>query len=215
MESWSDGILSGSYEYDASGRKTKETVKYGSFEKSFSYSYYVNGLKKSFTDSESRQYSYSWDKAGRLEAINLPTGATVSYTGMVLAGPERSNLPGGSYQKISHDGFMRLSGQSSFDYSGSKNFERNYTRTATGNITRVTGTGGDYSYGYDVLDRLVSSDAPGTAMDENFAYDKAGNRVSASNVSGPIAHNSNNQTLTYGPDSFEYDASGNTVAATP
>lgn len=54
MESWSDGILSGSYEYDASGRKTKKTVNYGSFEKSFSYSY-VNGLKKTFLDSESRR----------------------------------------------------------------------------------------------------------------------------------------------------------------
>jgi len=38
-----------SYVYGAALRKTVETVNYGPFEKSYSYTYYKNGFKKSVT----------------------------------------------------------------------------------------------------------------------------------------------------------------------
>jgi len=47
-----------SYVYGAALRKTVETVNYGPFEKSYSYTYYKNGFKKSFTSPDGIIYTY-------------------------------------------------------------------------------------------------------------------------------------------------------------
>jgi hypothetical protein len=41
--------------------------------------------------------------------------------------------------------------------------------------------------------------------DENYTYDALGNRTSASNATGAIAHNLNNGLTAYGELSFDYD----------
>ena len=47
--SYDDGTTSAAYTYDDLGRKTQEAVNYGPFGLSYSYGYYANGAKKSFT----------------------------------------------------------------------------------------------------------------------------------------------------------------------
>ncbi|MBN1627546.1 MAG: hypothetical protein JW944_13565 [Deltaproteobacteria bacterium] len=51
----------GSYVYDNDYRKVSETVDYGTFEKIYSYSYFNNGLKASFTGSDGVTYTYAYD----------------------------------------------------------------------------------------------------------------------------------------------------------
>ncbi len=41
------------------GRKLSETVNYGAFSKTFSYSYDANGLKKTFTTPDGTIYEYA------------------------------------------------------------------------------------------------------------------------------------------------------------
>ena len=49
LTGYNDGITSATYTYDDLYRKLSETVNYGSFEQTNSYTYYNNGLKKTYT----------------------------------------------------------------------------------------------------------------------------------------------------------------------
>ena len=46
---YNDGVTSGEYFYDNAYRKVSETVNYGSFTKTYDYTYLKNGLKETFT----------------------------------------------------------------------------------------------------------------------------------------------------------------------
>jgi len=60
------------YTYDALGRKLSETVNFGPFTKSFSYSYYKNGLKQSFTAPDTTMYTYNYGDNNELQHIGIP-----------------------------------------------------------------------------------------------------------------------------------------------
>ncbi len=49
LTGYDDGISSAQYQYDPAGRKVSATVDFGAFEKTYSYTYFKNGRKKSFT----------------------------------------------------------------------------------------------------------------------------------------------------------------------
>ena len=72
---------------------------------------------------------------------------------------------------------------------------------------------GNYAYDYDDLYRLTDVDNP-TLDNETYTYDGVGNRATASNATGTITHNANNELLKYGDISYNYDANGNMVAQT-
>ncbi len=49
LTGYDDGDTSATYTYDDLGRKLTETVNYGTFSKTFSYTYYPNGQKQTLT----------------------------------------------------------------------------------------------------------------------------------------------------------------------
>lgn len=92
-----DGV-SGSISYDELNRKTSETVNYGSFSKTYSYTYDALSNKATFTSPEGKVYTYTYNKnnqptgiafdtktigltyqADRLIKATLPNGVTTNY----------------------------------------------------------------------------------------------------------------------------------------
>jgi RHS repeat-associated protein len=74
---------------------------------------------------------------------------------------------------------------------------------AANRITQTTNPDGVADYNYDKTDQLTQADHDDQA-DENYSYDQNGNRTNAGYVTG-----ANNQLLSDGTFTYEYDAEGN------
>ena len=208
LTGYDDGVTSATYEYDALGRKTKETVDYGSFSKSFSYSYAANGLKSSFTAPDGTVYEYTYGDNNELREISIPNLGAISFADYQWTRPARIVYPGGSTREMDYDGLMRLTQLTSTTAGGNVLLDYSYEYDNSGNIMSKNTEHGEYSYGYDGASRLTSADNP-LGEDESYSYDEVGNRTSASNAEGEISHNANNELERYGELEYEYDDNGN------
>ena len=137
----------------------------------------------------------------------FPGAGTIAYPSYTLGRPDSIIFPGGtrsySYDALARTTTITAPGMS-YSYPDYDN---------VGNIlTKVTGHG-TYGYEYDDLYRLTDIDNP-TQTDEAYSYDPVGNHLTASDVSGDIEHNANNELQLYGDISFDYDANGNMTAKT-
>ena len=186
--------------------------------------------------------TFAWDGNDRLDTITYPSSTTAAprkakYTydvaGRVLsvANPGKKTYgdlfiyhPTGAVKS-----YRTVSGQvQTFDYTKRNRVKRiqvpsvldlEYDYEPNGNVRFIddSRTGFDQTFGYDALDRLVSSSSPTSAFAGTFAYDSRGNRLS-STLGGPA-------TFTYqGPtdrlqtvnragvaESLSYDGYGNLV----
>jgi YD repeat-containing protein len=211
--SWSNESASGTLSYDELNRKIGETVNYGGFSKSFSYGYDQRGNKVSYTDPEGIAHTYeyllndrlkkidsdgkvldlTYDKT-RLQQIVYPNGVTTDYSYNV----------GGWLRGI----------QTKKDLSVL--LQRDYQFDPVGNINQMTAQAGDTVYGYDQTYQLTGADHPTSTglADENYSYDRVGNRLTSSATPGAWSHNQNNELIDTTVASYEYDANGNTVRKT-
>ena len=62
MLTYSKDGVSGTITYDELNRKLSETVNYGPFSKTYSYTYDAFGNKATFTNSEGKTYTYAYDR---------------------------------------------------------------------------------------------------------------------------------------------------------
>ena len=99
-------------------------------------------------DNLSGQTTYAYDANDRIRQVSVPNGATTQYV---------------------YDDLGNLLSESSPDRGA-----LNYTYDAAGNATSMTdGRGVQAAYSYDLLNRLVAIDYPGTQEDAVFVYDSA------------------------------------------
>ena len=199
--SYSDGSSSATYSYDALGRQLTESVNYGSFTLGYSYEYYPNGLKKSFTGPDRVKITYLYDENNRLEAIQIGNGSRLTVNKFHWNSPEKVTLPGGSQVDLSYDSLMRLKSHTVKDPMQSLLMDFRYEYSPVDDITKKTTEHGAYAYQYDVLSRLVDVTSP-VLDNESYTYDLLGNRLTAGNVEA--SYDSNNAMRTYDGASFEY-----------
>ena len=76
---YDDGVTSGEYFYDNAYRKVSETVNYGSFTKTYDYTYLKNGLKETFTGPDSGFITISEYTWNRPKSMILPGGSTKQF----------------------------------------------------------------------------------------------------------------------------------------
>ncbi|MCP4362248.1 MAG: hypothetical protein GY796_29935, partial [Chloroflexi bacterium] len=188
--------------YDDLGQKLSETVNYGTFSKTFNYTYYPSGQKKTFTMSGGTTYSYTYNDNNDLQNIRIPGVGDISYPSYTLNRPDSMTFPGGS-QSYQYDALLRLEALNAPD--AGLNYA--YTYDHVSNILTKQTEHGNYGYGYDDVYRLTSADNP-IQDDEAYTYDNVGNRDTASDVTGTIAHNANNELTVYGDITYDYDAYG-------
>ena len=208
LTSYVDGTTSAVYTYDDLHRKTTETVDYGAFTLSYAYTYYDNGLKKSFTGPDGVTLTYTYDDNNRLTRINIPGQGDVTRNTFQWNSPDKITLPGGSTRTLSYDPLMQPLSISGKDPAQNEFFSRGYTYSPAGNITEKDTEHGTYGYEYDDLYRLTKAVNP-TLDDEAYTYDARGNRITAEGISGNWTYNTNNELQAYGDTSFEYDSNGN------
>jgi RHS repeat-associated protein len=213
LVAYDDGATSASYAYDDLQRKISETVNYGPFSKTIAYSYYGNGLKKSFTDPGGTTCEYAYDENNRMAGVTIPGQGQISFNAYQWNSLTRITLPGGSATEYAYDPLMRVKTILAKDPAQNPIVTRQYQHSPAGHLVSKGTEHGDYSYQYDALSRLTRADNP-TQVGETYAYDLLGNRTAASGIPGEWAYNANNELLSYGSKAFTHDGSGNLTRRT-
>ncbi|HUT69838.1 MAG TPA: Calx-beta domain-containing protein [Desulfatiglandales bacterium] len=213
VSTYNDGITSGTYTYDDLQRKISETVNYGPFSKSIAYTYYGNGLKKTFTGPDGVTISYTYDGNNRISDIAIPGQGQITYNTYQWNSPTRITLPGGSSTDYTYDPLMRMKSILAKDPGQNPLVTRQYTFSPVGNITNKDTEHGIYAYQYDDLYRLTQATNP-TSDDEAYTYDALDNRLTSAATTGMWSYNANNELEGYGNVTFQYDLNGNTTNRT-
>jgi len=214
LTGYNDGITAATYDYDDLKQKTHETVNYGPFSLSYSYGYYRNGLKKSYTGPDALTYEYEYDAAGNITAVKFPDNSAISFAAYNWNRPTRILYPGGTVRELGYDDLMQTQSIVARDPSGNTLMDFQYTYDPAGNIASRTTQDGPYNYSYDDLDQLTGVINTPTGNDESYSYDPAGNRLGDHNVPPVWEYNDNNQLLTSGDSSYQYDANGSLIHET-
>jgi RHS repeat-associated protein len=211
IKTYDDGITSAAYTYDDLQRKTMETVDYGPFSLSYSYDYYANGLKKSFTGPDGVGVTqYIYDANNRLAAIAVPGQGQITYNTYQWNSVTKQTLPGGSTTEYAYDPLMRLQSILAKDPAQNPVLTRDYQYSPVGNISQKDTEHGNYSYEYDDLYRLTNETNPTNGTNgTSYTYDALGNRLTMTGVTGTWNYNSNNELLGFDSTSFTYDNNGN------
>ncbi len=212
LKSYDDGTTSATYDYDLADRKISETVDYGDFILSYSYSYYKNGAKKSLTYPDGTVLSYSYNESDELQAVNIPGVGAITTSEYQWNRPKTMTLPGGGEKNYDYDPLIRVRAITSKDPAGNSVMSYQYTYDKMDNITAKNTEHGDYIYGYDPLDRLTAADKPASQSDEIFTYDKVGNRLTSADTSGNWDYNDNNELQGFDDITYQHDSNGNTIS---
>lgn len=210
MISYANPDMSGSIAYDKLNRKLSETIDYGTFQKSFSYTYDARGNKASYTSPEALEHTYIYRKNDQLESIAVD-GKTFSFAYdknrlKQLTFPNRVKTDY-TYNQKSRLEIINTTG------SAGTILSRTYNHDKVGNVATKNSDHGAYSYGYDKTYQLTSVDNP-TIADEGYTYDKVGNRMTSFETASLWSYNANNELISDTKTYYEYDANGNTTKKT-
>ena len=229
------------YTLDALQRRLADNITVGNQTISLASTYNANGNKASQTQPDATgtaaTVNYSYDTAQQIKDIILPnngintTTGSISVTERIFNQASQVLYPGGTVNQLSYDGFGRLAQLKYKSPSQQTLLQRQYQYDPMSNITRVdenkVNTTNAYLYQYDKLYRLTSADNPSGLPDEQYTYDKLGNRLLDNGKPNPAQannqwqYNANNQltqsatvdTATFGTNSkainHSYDSNGN------
>lgn len=212
---YTDGAVStGTIAYEPRGlRKIGESVNHGAFSLSYSYDYYTNGRKKSFTGPDGVTVYYTYDANNQLATVQLPTG-NITVNSYTWIAPSKITLPGGTTRTQSYDPLLRLTQIDVKDSGQSEVLNYQYGYDKVDNIKTKVTEHGNYAYNYDDLYRLTQAQNPSPLPAETYTYDQAGNRLTDAKTAGNLTYNANNQLTGLDGISFDYDANGNTIKKT-
>ena len=210
LTGYDDGTTSAIYTYNDLYRKTAESVNYGAFTLESGYTYYANGLKKTYTGPDAVTYEYLFDANNQLAAVQIPGAGSVTVSEYTWNRPAVMLLPGGSTKSFCYDPLMRIKQITAKDPAANEVLDYAYTYDAADNITSKATGDGDYAYTYDNLYRLTAADNPILA-DEAYTYDTVGNRLTSAATTDQWAYNENNELGGYDNTVYTYDVNGNMI----
>ncbi|QQO57167.1 MAG: RHS repeat protein [Thiohalocapsa sp. PB-PSB1] len=195
--------------YDAVNRKLAEQVDFGPFEAGYSYEYAADGQKIALIYPGGMRVGYGYDNAGRLNQISIPDVGDIEIIEHEHGQPSEWRYPGGMSRSIGYDGLDRITLVHYRNADGETLMEQSIRYDVVGSVAAKSTEHGDYSFSYDVLDRLVEADNP-TLADETYGYDPVGNRVAS--AAQPLwTYGAFDQLLSNGPTEYGYDLNGNLV----
>jgi large repetitive protein len=210
LTGYNDGITSATYGYDDLQRRIDETINYPGFSlsHSFSFSYYGNSRKKSYTDPAGRIRTWSYDSAGRATGLDLGTGGEVSTNAFTWNSPAKVTLPGGASLNYGYNGLLQPTSLTMRDPGDNPVIDYSYSYSLNGQVTAKNTEHGNYQYGYDAVNRLETAHSP--TEDEAYTYDPLGNRLTSTAHTNWV-YDDNNRLQSFGLASFSYDNMGNLI----
>jgi RHS repeat-associated protein len=222
--------LSETYTYTTLNQIESVTVNVGSFSKTYSYTYYPNGLKQTYTNPENITYTYYYNKNNQLTAVHIPGSGQLTYGDFNWLMPQTLLLPGGTKITLSYNDFLQVEERILKDPANNNIASAVYEYDRESNIKKITSEAGTYNFNYDNLYRLTEADYPLDVAfnDEAFDYDGVGNRIShirtdnvesvdpetspANATETTLAYNNQNQLDTTSDNTtYTYNANGHTA----
>jgi RHS repeat-associated protein len=203
MTGYSMADSSASFGYDEKGRKTSETVNFGPFSRTRSWTYHPDDRIHTYTDATGSTRTYNYDEAGRLAGISLPGTGEITYSDRTATRIGLVTFPGGLTQHFSHDDLLRPTGMSFRRPDGSEIYSWAESFDGANLPTSRTIAGATTAVAYDTSARLVTSGST------TFTYDDRGNRTSLTGIPGLWTYNQDDEIQSAGPFSFSHDARGN------
>jgi large repetitive protein len=210
MTSYASESVSGTITYDAANRKIGEAVNFGTFTRSYSYSYDGRGNKKSYTSPEGQVYTYTFNKNNQPTQIVFGAN-TITYT-YEWNRPKKTELPNGIITDYGYNNNSWMNSIISKTTSTTISTSQ-YTFDMVGNIIGKMTEKGTHIYGYDPTYQLTSAEVP-NLPNEAYTYDKTGNRTTSNSTQGVWNYTKNNELTGYDQTTLAYDENGNTVQQT-
>jgi len=134
---YDDGVTSGEYFYDNAYRKVSETLNYGSFIKTYDYTYLKNGLKETFTGPDNITYGYLYDANNQLTGVQIPNSGFITISEYTWNRPKSMMLPGGSTKQFEYDPLMRVKSITAKDPGQNDLLSYQYNYDKMDNISRA------------------------------------------------------------------------------
>lgn len=216
--------LSETYTYNNLEQLESVSVNFGSFTKTYSYTYYSNGLKKTYTNPEGVTYTYYYNKNNQLMAVHIPSEGQISWANFYWMVPQTLLLPGGQKVSLKYDDFQQMEERILRKADNIELAKAVYEYDLAQNIKKIEKGEGTFNYSYDNLYRLTTADSPEgyAASDETFDYDGVGNRVSRieNGASESQTYNQKNQLQAIDSSdstqdtTYTYNANGHTKTQT-
>ncbi|MBX3414202.1 MAG: RHS repeat protein [Pirellulales bacterium] len=175
--------------YDALGQRTELKV-YRNFTLDHTNAYEYDALGRMTNLAQTgatvaaKSVGFTYLKDGRLDTLARSNGVTSDFT----------YNDRGQLTSLVHAGVGAGSISHAYTYQGPR-------------VQTYTNVHGTVTYGYDNLDQLKSANWPGSANDENYSYDEAGNRTLDGASSYTVGVN--NRLVSDGVYRYGYDAEGN------
>ncbi len=229
LTGYNDGTYSASYSYDANGRLLTFSQNYGSFTKTGAYSYYRNGLKKSFARPDGKVISYSYDNNNQLQTYSIQDQGSITISDRLWTAPKQKVYPGGATQTHQYDGFLRQTGTQTQNAASSLLGQFNYQYNAVDNLTQLqrafaqsqNQTTQTNQYSYDSTQQLTGYQSEQAANSQNvdFDYDATGNRTLDSRTAEMWQYDIMDRLVQrddpqLGQLNYQYDANGSLVQIT-
>lgn len=209
------------YDHDENGNVVSQRWEVDGQTYTHTFTYAPNGqlLRRSFADSDavpSATGTYQYDGAGRLQSI---PGLITHISYDANSDPVATTYGNGIVEARAYDPNRRWLMSISAQSGQTGLFEESYTRSDKGLITDVVSNraNGNWHYGYDTVDRLVSAtNLDDGLLSQSFAYDAADNITFNSSVGAytyPDPSNPRPHAVTQaGGQTYSYDAKGNMVS---
>lgn len=206
ISSWNDGTYSATYTYNGLNRQLSQSVNYGTFTLTSSYSYFPSGRKKSYTGPDGVTVTYTYGLSGELSGVQIPAQGSITINSRKWLAPEKVSYPGGSTRETTYNGMLNPLSITVKDPALNTNVNLDFAYNNVQTIKSKKVDQATTTYDYDALYRLAQADY-GDNIVEDFGYDPLGNRTTYSGESW--SYNANNQITARPNITYSYDDNGN------
>jgi RHS repeat-associated protein len=209
VTAYTDGTTSGAYTFDTVGRLATESINYGTFSVSTAYTYYDNGLIKTYTSPGGTVSIYTYDSGNRLVSVSVPNVGEFSINSYSVNSVTKMTLPGGTAIQFTRDGYERPTEIKSLGPANQPILDLTLSYSQLGNILSRNDGSGFHLLQYDAARRLQ------LGISSSYTWDANGNRLTDANTGASFwQYDADDRLLSKPSNTYTYDDNGELIAKT-